>query len=110
MTTNPTAERDIAFAKFMENAMRGDLEPDCVWNCAWEAASSHKESAWLPIASAPRDGTQYLAVNSRSHYAVCEWNTMEWASHPDDVAHEPCVFPIADATHWQPLPPLPIKE
>jgi hypothetical protein len=32
--------RAALFAKFMENAMRGDLDPDCVWTCAWQAATA----------------------------------------------------------------------
>jgi len=73
---------------------------------------------WLPIESAPKDGTRILAVASRrgwekhgSSIVVCAWHGMRWA----------IMGAIADATypdtkdecspsHWMPLPAAPTPQ
>ena len=72
---------------------------------------------WLPIDSAPRDGTEVI-VWFKQHGAIsCSWPdsdghpASEWAHwHVDDFKHGP--FPVrgysdGDATHWMPLPAAP---
>lgn len=68
---------------------------------------------WLPIETAPRDGTLYLTIEGpymwvenhpKGHYAgVWSWNELrgQWRGH----AHADDRFP----THWMPLPPPPEK-
>lgn len=55
----------------------------------------------MPINTAPKDGTKYLAFSNDHNVAVCHWDDMKWANRA------PCVFPLNSATHWIPLPPFP---
>ena len=56
---------------------------------------------WLPIETAPKDGTRFLAYEKRdiSHYP-CWWNSdfQGWSGWQDDWDSEP------KPTHWMPLP------
>lgn len=61
---------------------------------------------WLPIATAPKDGTDILGANAE-HVFVVFWlhNAMHpkpgsWVSRPGCWAFSP--------THWMPLPPAPV--
>lgn len=82
-------------------------------------------SEWQPIETAPRDGTQFLALVSNGWYALAaapadalrhEWPFQWWRS--DSRQHYPVVETHpADTdwaatytlllTHWMPLPPPP---
>lgn len=71
---------------------------------------------WLPIESAPRDGTPILATNGNYLYAlqrcvVVFWDDDEdekegWHTPFDAVGAEPFLF----LTHWQPLPKPPSEQ
>lgn len=63
-----------------------------------DAADRITALTWEPIETIPKDGTTFLGVNSRGHMAVCHWDDMHWSTNV------PCVFPLADATHWLSLP------
>lgn len=67
---------------------------------------------WMPIETAPKDGTQYLAFgcgvffleNRPPNHFPGEWtwnaSRNQWRGH----AH---LSPLNDATHWMPLPEPP---
>lgn len=77
---------------------------------------------WLPIETAPLDGTRILVHFKRHGWVSCFWDSTSddlgpaspyalW--HVDDFKHGP--YPVrgyvsGDDTHWQPLPPLPKGE
>lgn len=63
-----------------------------------------QEAGWRPIATAPQDGTSYLAASAASsvflaHYANGVIDSSSWT---DEGGYEP-----RHATHWMPLPPPP---
>lgn len=75
---------------------------------------------WMPIETAPKDGTEVL-VYFRQHGAKSvSWSDRdgcsdsEWATWcVDDHKHGP--FPVRgymkkDSTHWMPLPPPPVHQ
>lgn len=64
---------------------------------------------WMPIETAPKDGTFYLAASGR-RYAVLneppgcvrgQWHLLEGEWRGESDAFQP--------THWQPLPPPPVE-
>lgn len=88
---------------------------------------------WLPIKSAPRDGTWLLGCNDAGHVAVIIWSTnaLRRRRYPLDgrfmEIREQCdvgegwIFPFstgevsafwetARVIYWQPLPPGMLKE
>lgn len=65
-----------------------------------QSALPIRGEGWMPIESAPNDGTHYLAFGVNG-YSVCHWDDMAWADG------NPCVFPMNTAAYWQPLPPAP---
>ena len=70
--------------------------------------------AWLPIETAPKDGTRVLLTGwweddpTSGHRWTCDgfWDdlTEEWFEHPDRVPTDGALVP---PTHWLPLPPPP---
>lgn len=57
-------------------------------------------NTWLPIETAPKDGTKFLAFEDGEMAVVaCGINGWFWVAS----AHAYYIVP----THWQPLPPLP---
>lgn len=77
---------------------------------------------WMDISTAPRDGTWILAYHPLSdgswdteHYFCVYWGTYQYNSHkewiygPEQGEHG-FRDPIYGLTHWQPLPPAPVKE
>lgn len=75
-------------------------------------ASDTAHMGWMPIRTAPKDGTRFLAYESGiepfSEY-VCWWNTRPTAflAEPMWERDKDCE---ATPTHWQPLPAAPQKE
>lgn len=80
------------------------------------------EGQWMPIETAPRDGTQFLVLLSNGWYdllrcrADLDWSYQWWISsgrnsvpivetHPDDTDWKATDTILA--THWRPLPPNP---
>jgi hypothetical protein len=65
---------------------------------------------WLPIESAPKDGTHILIFEvpafegDEQMYVVGRWSDFGWTeSYADEYA-------ICSPTHWMPLPPPPKTE
>ena len=55
---------------------------------------------WMPLRSAPRDGTPLLLVAPRSgEYTVARWDNSLWDMQ--------CAPPRTAFTHWMPLPAAP---
>lgn len=66
------------------------------------AALAEKDGGWMPIETAPRDGSAFLAYTAAAHglppfVSLCKW-------HPDAGF---CTDELRNVTHWRPLPPLP---
>jgi hypothetical protein len=85
-----------------------------------EAEGVLASSGWRDIATAPRDGSHFLAWGPLAdgetwEYTVAMWDDdhQEWISPSDaDVVHEnPARYCLNGITHWQPLPsgPAPVK-
>jgi hypothetical protein len=58
-------------------------------------------SAWLPISTAPKDGTRILVVRGNGVGIV------RWIGAPHDIWKTDGDYRIARPTHWQPLPEPP---
>lgn len=93
------------------------------WNACYQAAIASREPQWLPIESAPKDGSFFLGYISAEKYTendegvackdascveICWWQKSEgYDGYPD------CgLFPLSDnmqggITHWMPLPKPP---
>jgi len=86
---------------------------------------TNKHQGWQPISSAPRDGTQFLALVSNGWHALArapqnlDWPYQWWLSsdrqsypvvetHPDDTDWSQSYTMLL--THWMPLPPPPEQE
>ena len=65
--------------------------------------SGKKEDGWLPVETAPKDGSEFVTCNMRQGgvKALVHWNRLHgyWKSKGD--------FIHMQATHWAPLPPTP---
>ena len=59
---------------------------------------------WRPIESAPKDGTRFLAHNSRGISIV------RWATGAECWIRAACGSEYRGATHWRPLPTPPAQE
>lgn len=65
---------------------------------------------WQPIATAPRDGTEFIGWhNDKACPALGAWFTLAWYSEDERWPWEDAEgkHPPAFLTHWMPLPPLP---
>lgn len=91
----------------IETWMRRAIERFCAVNGITLAAGVQGMDGWRPIATAPKDGTRYLAANEQfqtilnqppNHYPG-DWTLIdgEWCGSATGFA----------ATHWKPLDPLP---
>jgi hypothetical protein len=68
------------------------------------------KDAWLPIESAPRDGTWVLAINAatnRGRQHVVHYSERHGKAFPWVTSGAPMDF-VAGITHWQPLPAAPM--
>lgn len=68
---------------------------------------------WLPIETAPRDGSPVLLVNRAKNIAVGMWlSSGHWAGWVLRGGSEPNTFfnTHHGPTHWQPLPEPPPKS
>ena len=65
-----------------------------------------QEEAWMPIATAPKDGNEFLAIYGRQGNVmqIIKWNALHgfWQSKG-----EPEIGFTSNATGWQPLPAPP---
>ncbi len=64
------------------------------------------QQRWLPIESAPKDGTNVLLLNRKGNIAAGLWQQESWwlrgGSYPNAFFND-----HHGPTHWQPLPPPP---
>lgn len=66
-----------------------------------------KVERWLPIETAPKDGTFVVIADAEQPSAgllIARWRHDAWWSKPTPSGHSTV---WADATHWQPLPAPP---
>lgn len=66
----------------------------------------HGLGAWLPIDTAPRDGSDVL-VYGRGSYAVAHWDGSEWRDIGDIGWAGMAGGDDNQPTHWMPLRPPP---
>lgn len=80
---------------------RGAAPAYRIWHTGWPYVS---ETAWQPIATHPRDGKQFLAVDARYgiFHACFAWgdDLIAWSEIEGQKLFN-------TATHWMPLPPPP---
>ncbi len=92
-----------------------------MFHMVWQAARAAPATAWLPIESAPRDGTHIyaIAVSNSSGFGwpfvgaakVHAQTVVHWfgaAFYPSQCEQDQ-KFPFP-ATHWMPLPPPPTER
>ena len=73
---------------------------EMLWEKEDAAAYWNQRSAWQPIETAPRDGTQILAIwPGNGRHGIVWFDRARWT---DDGDHS-----LIDFTHWQPLPSPP---
>lgn len=83
------------------------------------AAPVAADAGWMPIATAPRDGTYVLLGSAESGGAwvgkyeeqyQSGWRPENpWSSMMLNVQHLPVKYPRLRPTHWMPLPPAPVS-
>lgn len=80
-----------------------------MWD-AWQARAALsqpvREPGWMPIESAPKDGTDVLVHAAGSTHAVSWCEDAEWWV-VDDNKHGPYRLRGSEPTHWMPLPSAP---
>ncbi len=65
---------------------------------------------WQPIASAPKDGTRFLAAWKVGNIGIVWW-LKDYQAFTDgdfDRCHTPRQFSASWFTHWRPFPPPPV--
>jgi len=81
----------------------------CVSNqdwLTWQAAWSAAQPQWLPIDTAPKDGTPILiGIEGAEYHASKAWWDDEKALWL--INERPCVYIPLQPTHWMPLPTPP---
>ena len=86
---------------FAEGPVVSDEEIGSAAAIEQAAAAWNQRSAWQPIETAPRDGTQILAIwPGKGRPRIVWFDRARWT---DDGDHS-----LIDFTHWQPLPSPPI--
>jgi Lar family restriction alleviation protein len=77
---------------------------EMLWEKEAAAAGWNQRSAWQPIETAPRDGTEIIVLSGKRVSAVIS-NGPDLACFSNEFEDEECLvwFP----THWQPLPARP---
>ncbi len=78
------------------------------WPQYWSSEDDEDDDGWMPIESAPRDGSDFLAFDG-DFIEVCKFVDgkllLSWSGDPFSTSSNiDC-----DATHWQPLPAPPRK-
>lgn len=76
------------------------------------ALAEKDDGGWLPIESAPKDGTYILVYCGDDFQAVCYWSDSIWATKGGAWIYDECRSDTVELqpTHWQPLPPLPERK
>ncbi|WP_143014562.1 DUF551 domain-containing protein [Pseudoxanthomonas sp. CF125] len=84
----------------------------------WRAANARADE-WLPIESAPRDGSYFLGIKAGFIAGVAHWDdelNQFLTTEPDDYAeyaHYEAYLDVSgpwEPTHWQPLPTPPAAQ
>ena len=67
-------------------------------------------SEWMPIETAPRDGTKFDAWQ-RERVINVFWSAVQegWCVEGDYDPEEPTPLPFPEPTHWMPLPEPPVQ-
>jgi len=73
---------------------------------AWEAWQAARERQWMPIETAPKDGTKFLAIEKDNAISV----VMAGESYDGDFFWHNMEMIHVVATHWMPLPNPPTSE
>jgi hypothetical protein len=73
------------------------------------AAIEAAKPKWLPINSAPKDGTVIVAYSPVDGVRTTHFEGGLWQGGPWRPVHNP-LFEKSKLTHWQPLPPPPESE
>lgn len=66
-------------------------------------------NSWMPIETAPKDGTPILVLKKGFHPAVARWLEGQWMTANAEANYSngnPCYLEW-NLTHWQPLPAIP---
>jgi len=84
---------------------------------AWKGWQAARERQWMPIETAPKDGTQILSFAEWEGITVCSWlecseiweekNKYGWAKYYDTIQMS---YETFEPTHWMPLPNTPTIE
>lgn len=69
-------------------------------------------SEWQPIATAPKDGSSFLAYQPKNDLypeamAVCSYSPRYGSLNIDWVYGHDVEYEVDSPTHWRPLPPPP---
>jgi hypothetical protein len=86
-----------------------------LWEKEEAAAAWNQRSAWQPIETAPRDGTDFIAYNEfTGPYITAAKSISPIAAPPDGTIKFPMHYWhgqkgtwFPEPTHWQPLPARP---
>jgi hypothetical protein len=111
MTTPSTPELDKAIAALEACiAHFGDENPDDDWAAIQDARAAlpglialRDGAGWLPIESAPKDGTWILLYVPGHGEARARWSRGHWISHSRARV-------ITQGSHWMPQPPPPASH
>lgn len=84
------------------------------WRLYAEMRQREENGGWLPMETAPKDGSQILVYQGDyGTFSVVRWYADDETSrgiagwYVDDNKHGPYVLRGSDPTAWQPLPALP---
>lgn len=70
------------------------------WAAALGAATALRPSVWMDISTAPKDGSEVLAVDQCGDQYILRWHDGDWME-------QGCCRPEWTVTHWMPLPTPP---
>lgn len=71
-----------------------------------EIEQARAANGWMPIETAPKDGTPILVLKKGFHPAVARWLEGQWMTANAEANYSngnPCYLEW-NLTHWQPLP------
>jgi len=71
---------------------------------AWKIWQAARERQWMPIETAPKDGTEIMVISNRGYIHIVTYHPRaEWYSADADQY-------CGGITHWMPLPNPPASE
>jgi hypothetical protein len=90
----------------LNEGIKCEVSPEFTFQGFNHMLNMQGERQWLPIESAPTDGTEVLGW--RAGWERPEWCSVapgeRWNTHIDDGSY---AYPDGTPTHWYPTPPLP---